>query len=45
MGTFTHSHLLFGELLVRQRSSIMGYVPIFHNYVDSKIHAIVERKV
>ena len=38
---WVHSHLLFGQLLRGLKSLIMGYVPIFHNCVNRKIHAIV----
>ena len=33
------SHLLFGQLLGAQKSSIMGCIPIFCNCVDWKVHA------
>ena len=38
---WVHSHLRFGQLLPELKSSIMGYVPIFCDCVDWKVHAIV----
>ena len=31
---WVHSHLLFSNLLCGLKISLMGYVPIFHDYVD-----------
>ena len=36
-----YSHLLFCELLHGMKSSIMGCVSIFSDFVDSKVHIVV----
>ena len=38
---WVHSHSLFAQLLCRLKSSIMGCIPIFHDYLDLKVRAIV----